>query len=170
MDCCTYCAKAKGRCDNLGQRHTVATCPFLREHVCMRCYAKGHLAHACRSATKLLRLHLACSKLEDSATHKMAQMDYEVEHMRVTCMQQYLQERKRCSFCMHRWSDGFFRTHNVHTCPRLACMVCAHCRCTGHMERYCPKKTADGWNDASTTSDYVIAFDDDGNTMTCMVE
>lgn len=165
MDC-TYCAKAKGRRDDLGFRHTTATCPFLREHVCLRCYTKGHLAHTCRDSTKLLRFQMACSKIRnDSVVSKMAEMEYEVERMRVACMQQYLQERKRCNFCIHRWPDGFYKTHNVNTCPRLASMVCAHCRCTGHMERYCPGKTAAAWREAATTTDYELSFEDAENTM-----
>lgn len=151
---CTFCKGDTARRDNLRFTHWLVdkstgkiTCPFLLNTTCMVCLEKGHTSRNCRNQTKLDAMRMAAMSVgaESNAHTKLARMDLEEEIGRRRWAMVSVNEPKHCNFCANgKYNDGFFKTHNLHECPRLACMTCSVCGVMGHTQSKCPSSCSEG--------------------------
>lgn len=165
---CKFCANDSTRRDNLKFSHWLfdkttreITCPFLLNTICHICREYGHTTQKCQNQFRIQELHMATLTV-DPQKSRIAQFEYEKELERRFVVDAYLNMNKHCAFCAGgNYHDDFYKTHNLSTCPRLACMTCTYCGCKGHTTKKCDVKATKAlWDNADPSiTEYILDFD-----------
>jgi len=167
---CNFCKGDTTRKDNLRFTHWLfdketkqCTCPFLLSTICPVCLEMGHTSNKCPNYTKLEELQMDAMQIgySDESVARKAKFLYEAEVERRIMVDAYLKMDKHCTFCANgNYRDGFYKTHTLNRCPRLACSTCTYCGAIGHTKSKCLVKGHEElWKAADPLiTDYILDF------------